>query len=388
MQLKRVHIAFLCFAFWQGGCESLRLGQALIAGDSDWVQEGGSESRTRATDDLPNPPLVERWHYNGNAGFGHVTPLLVGNHIILATRAGEIHVIDLLSGDKIGVASIGDAIEGTPVLASSRLLVAPVYGGKYGLVAYDLVKGAREWGIEDAHHEAGLLLLGDNVVGADEWGVVRMLDVHTGNVHWETEIGSSIGVSATPSLTESGFILVVDREGVLVLLDPESGEVISEHDLGLAVLNTPSLARDTAFIPTTQGVFLALDLITNEILWTLEAGNPHVRFAAPAVGESTLVVGATDGIVRRLALQSGEVLWEQLFDGNISAAPVISESLVFVGTFDRKLAALDAQTGEVLWETELEGRIKSPPVAQDGILVVLSEPKDVVAYVSEQLAER
>lgn len=386
MRRAAIHILLVTGLIAFAGCESLRIGSALSVTDSSWVQEGGGADRARLAD-TPTPPLVERWHYNAGAGFGFASPLVVGDRLILVTRSGEIHVINPTDGDKIGNVSIGDAIEGTPVLVSPRVVVVPVYGGKFGLLAYDLVDGSRDWEIEGAHHEAGLLLVGEDVIAADVHGVVRSLNGLTGHLNWEHDLGSTGGFAASPVQLSDGSVLLGSVEGGIYLLNPVSGEMVSERMLEDPVLRTPAVHGDIAYVPTSRGRFYALNPEGGE-RWVLDTGNQNIRFASPATDGSRVIVGGTDGIVRSLDTETGEIQWEQRFDGNVSAAPLLSDHHVFVGTYDRTFAALDAATGQVVWEEELGGRIKSPAVAVNGIVVVLSEPKDVIGFSSEQVVER
>ncbi len=387
--MRRFQSSLIVFAatLILGGCESLRIGQPLSIGEGDWRQEGGTENRSRLDNSAPSPPLAERWNYNAKAGFGFGTPLVAGDRLILATRSGEIHVVDLRDGDRIGNVSVGDAIEGTPVLVTPRILVVPVYGGKYGLLAYDLVDGSRDWEIRDAHHEAGLLLVGEDVIAADVYGVVRSLNGVTGNMNWEHTLEESGGFSAAPVQLENDLLMLCGTSGSIALLRPSTGEVVTTFDTGYPVLRTPSVHGEIAFIPTSRGRFYALRS-DGEELWSVKTENENVRFASPATSGERVFVGATDGILRSLDATTGEVLWEREFDGNVSAAPLISDGFVYVGTYDRTFAALDIETGEVVWQTEVEGRIKSPAVTQDGLLIVLSEPKDVVAFGTEHIAQQ
>ncbi len=362
------------------GCETLSVGHALAVAPDDITTDGGSSARANSTTEGPSPPLALRWDYETEGGFAAASPLVAGGYVIISSLAGNIDVIELGSGQKLGRTSLGEAIEGAPVLVDERLLVVPLAAGKDGLVGYNLATGSKAWTLRENWHAAGLLLSGETLVAAALDGTVRGIEPQTGTARWFVQFDTTRAFYAAPTEIGGNLVALADDAGGIVALNPATGEVEWRSETGLPIVRTPAAFSGRLFIPSTQGRMLALDSATGEVVWQLVADSELIRFATPAVDERYLIVGASDGIVRCLDPATGTVLWTRRFDGNIAAAPLLSGAYVFVGTLDERVVALDSSTGEVVWEETLPGRVKSAMTARDGILVVLSEPNFVHAF--------
>jgi outer membrane protein assembly factor BamB len=342
--------------------------------------EGGSGAHTHAADAAPAPPLEQAWRYDAEGGFGAATALAVQDRVLVATRHGEVHLVDARSGDRLGKMAFGDEVDGAPVLLDGRLLVVPLSGGKYGLIGYDLVTGKRAWVREDDPHAAGLLAVGDVLVAAALDGAVRGLDPRTGAERWAIRPDTLARFFATPTALESGLAAVADDRGRVTALDPATGRVAWTASAGAPVHESPAAAAGLLVVPTTRGRLVALDQHTGAERWVHRADDEAARFASPAVHDGAVVVGASDGVLRRLHITTGSVMWTHRFDGNVAAAPLLADGRVYVGTLDEQLAVLDLATGVVLWSTELPGRVKSAPVVSGGLLVVPTEPRHLYAF--------
>src|SRR5690606_28853768 len=278
--------------------------------------------------------------------------LVADNLVVVATRHGEVHLVDVVEGDRVGKKGFGEAIEGTPVLVDGRLLVVPVAAGKHGPGAYDLVEGQRRRARRGPPPAAGL----------------------PGSQRRALRPPPLAAFFASPVALPPGAVAVADDRGQVRAFDPTSGAVRWTADLGAPVHETPALAGDLLLVPTTRGVLAALDAATGAERWRHEAEGEGVLFATPAVVPGGIVVGASDGVLRRLDLATGAVAWTHRFDGNVSAAPLVAGEAVYDGTLGERFAALDLATGAETWSTELPGRVKSAAVAVGGLLVVFAEP--------------
>ncbi len=362
------------------GCETLRLPASLALTEGDALTEGRTGARAHATPEAVAVPLRQAWRYNAEAGFGPAAVLVAGGHLVVVNRAGEAHVIDAEAGKRVGTVGLGEAGDGAPVLLDGRTLVVPLSAGRNGLIAYDLVRGSRTWTLRDAPHAAGLLLARGVLVAAALDGTVRGLDPATGSERWAVRPDTLAAFYASPVEAADDLVVVADDRGGVTALAPLTGAIRWRRSLGAPVLSTPTRHGRAVVVPTTRGQVVALDAATGEVDWIYAVSDETVRFAAAAASADALVLGATDGLLRRLDPATGAERWATRFDGALTAAPLLAGETVFVGTMGRELAAVDPATGAVLWDTELGGRIKTAPVVAGGRLVVLVEPKDVIAF--------
>ena len=364
------------------GCESLRLDRPLVVGPSMVSTEGGSGVHPHVTTQAPDAPLVQAWRYVAEAGFGPAAALTAADHLIVGNRIGEVHVVDVASGKRKGKVELGESIEGTPVLLNGRVLVVPLVAGRYGLVAYDMVAGTPAWRHRDMHQAAGLLVAEGVLIAAALDGTIRGFDPESGEERWAIQPDPRSSFTATPTTLAPGRVAVADDRGRVTTLNPTTGRILWTTELEAPVQETPSAVDGLLVVPTTRGRLVALETETGSIRWTHRAEAETARFAAPATSEA-IFVGASDGMLRRLDIQTGELTWTTVFDGNVAAAPLIAGDLIYVSTLGSTLAALDLETGERVWETELPGRSKSALVAADGFLLVLAEPRHIYAFRSQ-----
>ncbi len=381
VSISRLTVGLLgALLFFAVGCKALKLEQAAIQSEDDWLTEGDSGERRHATATAIVPPLEEVWEYNAGAGFGPGSPLILGDAVLVATRKGEMHAINFETGKRLGIEGFGDVLEGTPLIQGGTLLV-PVRWGRRALLAYDLRRGQTRWRIKGEPIQTGLLAVDDGFIAVDAASWVRKYDVDTGAVIWEQNLGDKLTVHATPVLTQ-GHVVVADDRGRVVALHPQDGAVQWVRDLQKPVYASIAADEESLYIPTTRGQFFALDAARGEVVWQMTLPDTTVHFNTPAVDDGLVVVGASDGFLRAFDASSGDLLWTFEDDAALRSTPLLTPTMVYIGSMRRALFAIDRTTGALQWEHELRGRVKSAFAARDGHLVVLAEPRFVYLFKS------
>jgi outer membrane protein assembly factor BamB len=370
------------------GCQSLRLPRSTTMDGSDWPTGGGSAERRHATEHRIPAPLEQTWDYDAQAGFGTSAAALLGETVLVATRQGEVHAIDLASGDDRGSDEFGEAVESAPAVDRRRLYV-PVAWEEDPLVAHDLRTGRSHWEVEDAAPVPGSpLLVQDRVVVAHERGALAAYEARTGRCQWRDAPDSAVTVRTSP-VRSASRVLVADVAGRLRAVSAKTGERRWTRRLGAPVYETPAAYDDLFFVPTTRGRLLALDARSGRTRWQfrVDSAAAPVRLTSPAIDDSLVVVAGSDGTVRGLHPATGAVRWT--FDAHeaVAAPPLLTPEHVFVGTMGAMLFAVDRETGEQVWSHETEGRVRSMMPAGEGRLVVMTEPHEVRLFTSEEAGE-
>ncbi|NBC18675.1 MAG: PQQ-binding-like beta-propeller repeat protein [Bacteroidetes bacterium] len=364
------------------GCRGLQVSPPLSAAQETWVTEGGSPLRQHTAPATLSVPLEEAWTYNAGAGFGAPSPLVVDDLVLAATRKGEIHAIDLESGERKGFETFGETVEGTPVIGNGVMYV-PVGWGKRTLYAYDLLRGRSTWKARGAAVEAGLLLLDDGLIAVDVDGLVRKYGLSSGDVLWEYELGGKTLVRATPVLV-NGSVVVADTDGRIAAFNPADGTVRWTRELPAPVFTSFAGDEDQVYVSTTRGQFFALSAESGVTRWRMALPDTTVRLSAPAVSEDLVVVGGTDGVLRALRPSDGQEVWSYQDEDAITAPPLITQHHVFVGTMGKRLVAVGRDDGTAQWTHELRGRMKSPMVLHRGRLIVQAEPRHVICFTAQE----
>lgn len=373
--IARILLAAIVFA----GCQSIRFDLPGRLTEEDWPTDGKTADRSRYVPESLSLPLEVSWEYSANAGFGPGSPLILDGVVLVGTRKGEIHAIELATGRKRGFKKMGEAIEGSPLIANGMLYVPSAWGKKV-LVGFDLKRGVISWKVAGVPFETALVAHEDNVVGVDVEGTVRSFNGETGEEVWRLELGEKISAQASPLLITPNRLFVATDDGNGYLVDLNVPEIIWQTDLGAPVYASPAMSNGIIYISTTRGSLVAIEAVTGEQKWLMETLNPDVRMGAPAVDGERVYFGATDGRVRSLDINTGEIQWEVQLPDVITGAPLVTRETVFIGTMGRELMGLRTTTGDLVWEVKMKGRIKSAMAIAGEGLIVLSEPRYVTYF--------
>lgn len=128
------------------------------------------------------------------------------------------------------------------------------------------------------------------------------------------------------------------------------------------------------------------------LTWKSEAyaiGDYSASKGSPSVAGDAVYVGIDDGILRKLSLEDGRLLWtfetraaeeerEREDDENrgIHGTPAIVDGRVYIGAYDGWLYAVDEDDGSLLWERHLGGSIGASPVVHGGLVFMAVEYGD------------
>ena len=93
--------------------------------------------------------------------------------------------------------------------------------------------------------------------------------------------------------------------------------------------------------------------------WVFQA--PAAIESTAAVVDRTIYVGAMDGRLYALDLETGQTRWEYAAAGEIKSSPTVAGGRVYFGDESGVLHAVDAATGVLLWQTQVAGAISSSP---------------------------
>ena len=374
-----VHLlTVLSLSAYLASCTPLRIQFPVTASEPDWASDGRDGSRGRAATDEPvRLPIEQYWIYNASAGFGTGSPLVVSDHVFVGTRKGELHVIELMTGDRVGTQEFGQSIEGAPALADNVIYV-PNSWGKNAVTAFDLREGTKLWEYRGVPVEASILVVDDLIVFGDVEAKIVAIGRTTGLVEWVYTFEDVATIFAGPTEVGDGRIVAATEAGEIACIDLADGSQEWHSRIDGAVESSIASDERRVYIPTTRGTLHAFDARTGRLEWMYRAPDRMTRLTGAAVSGESVVFGGSDGLLRAVDVESGSTLWTFETDGTFAAPPAISGSLVFAGAMDREFFAIGLADGTMQWSTTLRGRVKSAPAIRKGLVVVLSEPKYVL----------
>ena len=95
--------------------------------------------------------------------------------------------------------------------------------------------------------------------------------------------------------TDGEIVVIGGRDKIVHGIDPENGEPMWTYPAGARIDASAVIVEDRAFLATTRGEVLALDLATGEKSWSFETGSAFT--ASPSVASGRLVIPSLDGDV-------------------------------------------------------------------------------------------
>lgn len=181
---------------------------------------------------------------------------------------------------------------------------------------------------------------------------------------------------------DSGRLYVANGYGVVAALDPSSGRVLWQKNLGAPVRAAPTASGDRLYVVTVQGRFYCLNGGDGAEAWS-SRGLPQqasiMSTTSPAVDGDLVVVPFPSGDVMAVKTTDGTPVWteslsrtrqtSELASMSDVARPVIDNGTVFAVGHAGRMVATQSKTGERLWSANIPG-IQAPYVAGDSVFVV------------------
>ena len=248
-----------------------------------------------------------------------------------------------------------------PMLAGGILYTGSGDGVLYALNAET---GQQIWSADGfGQLESTGAIAGDAIITAGFSNLVRALNRHTGDVLWS--FNTSFFVQGSPLIVDDRVYLATDH--VVYALDLHSGELIWQTTTGNegAFMGPP--AFDNGVIYTTGGrLLLALEADTGNEIWRVEKDQ---MFLGLAVDNEMISVGNWDHHLYAFDQSTGEERWNFQAEGEFWSAPAVAADVVYTGNNDA-VYALNAQTGELIWTYKTGGRAVSEPLLTEDVLYI------------------
>ncbi len=110
---------------------------------------------------------------------------------------------------------------------------------------------------------------------------------------------------------------------------------------------TPSYIQGKIFVTDIHGNLVATDIKSGDTLWENDA-DLNIT-GGPGSSETLTMIGSEEGDVLAYTSENGEFLWQTRVSSEILAAPQEAYGIVVVRTIDGKIFGLSANDGSHLW---------------------------------------
>lgn len=261
------------------------------------------------------------------------------------------------------------------------------------LRALDLETGELLWRYDaGAPISSSPAVAGGRVVVSGRDGVTHAVDAGSGRRLWTVSAGPDRPLPwgregwdyfvASPTVV-GDTVLLAGGDGVLRRVRLEDGTALGETPLGTRLRSSPAAARGRAFVGGGDGVVYAVDVASGVVVWrhaTEGAALSSADFgydrrtvqSSPAVAGRRVFVGSRDGRLYALDTDTGERLWAAEYAPSwVVSSPAVARGTVFTGTSDaHRVEALDVATGTVRWSRDVGTRVLGSPTLAGAVLLV------------------
>ena len=261
------------------------------------------------------------------------------------------------------------AINHPPLMVGNVILLAP---SGSPLLALDLETGSTQWTFAppEGIWERAYASDGERVYVGVKGGSLAALDISSGKVIWQTDLGINVQV---PPLVADGIVYApttfvgpelkpdVQGRAKLFALNAKTGKEIWVFESDDYILQTPARNEETLFVggnfydptPIDEGGhtrIYALDPANGSPLWNFESedGFPKRLYAA----EETLIFVGYQDYMNGVDTATGELRWR--FDtGNWAPSFLGAGDMIYFSSANTQVFAVNADTGESIWQFDI-----------------------------------
>ena len=149
---------------------------------------------------------------------------------------------------------------------------------------------------------------------------------------------------------------------------PENPELLWIFEAGDGIESTAAIAGGTVYVGALDGYLYAIDLETGELKWKYQASG-EIK-SSPAVFRNVVHFGDGMGDFHAVDAQTGEPRWTFQADAEIISSANVSEDRLLFGSYDQFLYCLSAEDGALIWKLETEGYVHGTPAIVNGAVIV------------------
>jgi outer membrane protein assembly factor BamB len=217
-------------------------------------------------------------------------------------------------------------------------------------------------------------------------GKLHALDIATGQELWTFPSDALPGDHAwtTPPVANGIVYFGVNRPiPVVYAVNAISGQEIWHHTGPVAnIVSSPALESGRLYVAFTDGTIRALDANNGQVIWSVN--HPGGAFSSPAVADGRLYIAIHNSGLLALDANTGSQLWLAPMPGPQWSSPAVENGRVYVGSRDdHKIYAFDAVTGDSLWTATTSDWVQTSPAVVDGVVYIGNNSGNVYAFSAE-----
>ncbi|MGI9522244.1 MAG: PQQ-binding-like beta-propeller repeat protein, partial [Hyphomicrobiaceae bacterium] len=198
---------------------------------------------------------------------------------------------------------------GTPSNAPGHLLLGPTLKRAW---SQNVGSGSSSYG----RLTTSPIVFGGRVFTLDAAAKLTSFSLASGGPVWRLDLtpkkesstegyGGGLAIDAGRLYAATGF-------GKVLALEPTTGRLIWERNLGIPVRTSPTAAQNKLFVITSSGRFFCLNGQTGEVIWDYRGPSETTQISSnpsPAISGNVVTVPYSNGDLVALDIGTGRPLW-------------------------------------------------------------------------------
>lgn len=230
------------------------------------------------------------------------------------------------------------------------------------LKAVDMQTGDVEWDLDIGSNTNSSPIIHSNrlYVGCEDG--LKAININTHKVIWDYSAGN---VQSTPFFSDDKIYFGSD-DGHIYALNTD-GKVEFNKKLDGKLKSSPIVINDTIYVGSTNSKFYSIDL-DKTINWRFTTGDEIL--SSPSYVNNSIIMASTDGNIYSLNQSNGDLNWKVDLNNKIISSPTIDEhdNNIFIGSDEGNLTCIDIRDGTIKWSHPTGDKVQTTPAIKDNLV--------------------
>ncbi len=325
-------------------------GHLYVLNADQEVRAVDSSSGSSLWEQSIRPPEISSHVLGGGIAYGQ------GN-IYVASAFAEVLALDAQTGAIKWRTPTNSPARSAPTLKDGRVFVTTINNE---VEAFDENTGQSLWSHSGITEAAGLLggaspaASSGIVIVPFSSGEIFALRPENGHLLWSESLASFKRVDSVSSLPhiraspviDQDLVFLISHSGRTAALDVRTGSLVWDREIG--GIQAPAVAGNSLFIVTTDSEMVCLNRDSGQVKWVThlphykdEAGSTgKIVWQGPLLIENRLIVTGSNQEMITLQAEDGKILSQQSLPDSTSVPPIVAQETLYLLTDGGNIVAM------------------------------------------------
>ena len=302
------------------------------------------------------------------------SPVIQNNTVFIGSNDGNLYALNSENGNLKWSFKTDGPINSTPLVANEKVFFLSYDGHFYCLNSNngklvwkfktegeskfkvkDYFNGKFEPDFWDFYLSSAIVKENTIYFGSSD-AHVYALNLQDGNLVWKYKTGGSI--HSSPAISDNSLV-VGSWDSKVYCLDITTGQekwsYTTDQDfkdyIWLGVQASPSIENGVVYIGSRDAKFYALSLESGTVKWVKDEFDRSWMPSSAAIGTDNIYTGSSDSMsFFSINKETGSINYATKTNAYTFSTPTIDSEMAYVGAANGRLFGIELQTGKIMWE--------------------------------------